>query len=162
MAEEDLANATNLHRGALTSARVIGPLLASLIVSRFDVGVCFVANAAWFAVMLVVLLALVARIERRARPTEPGPGQVRDGLRQVWAVPGLRSTFAMFIGIGTLSFNWTVLLPLLMHRYLGGTDSAYTQLLTTYSIGSVAGTLWRRAIRQRGRNTSRAARSCLA
>ena len=29
-----------------------------------------------------------------------------------------------------------------MHRDLGGTDRAYTELLTTYSIGSVAGTLW--------------------
>lgn len=142
VSEGELANATNLHSGALTSARVIGPLLASLIVSRFDVGVCFVVNAVSFAAMLAVLLALVVRTERRAPTAVRGPGQVRAGLSQVWAVRELRATFALFIGIGTLSFNWTVLLPLLVHRDLGGTDRAYTELLTTYSIGSVAGTLW--------------------
>ena len=43
--------------------------------------------------------------------------------------------------VGTLAFNYQVLLPLLAERELGGTDATYTILTTCFSVGSLVGSL---------------------
>ena len=41
--------------------------------------------------------------------------------------------------VGTLSFNFAVLLPLLAERDLGGSDVTYTVLTSFFGVGSLIG-----------------------
>ena len=55
--------------------------------------------------------------------------------------PGLRIPLAMMAVVGTLSFNFQVLLPLLASFTWHGTAQTYTALAVAMGVGSVAGAL---------------------
>ncbi|HET7721622.1 MAG TPA: MFS transporter, partial [Acidimicrobiales bacterium] len=53
----------------------------------------------------------------------------------------LRVPLLLMAVVGTLSFNFAVLLPLLAERDLGGTDVTYTVLTSLFGVGSLIGSL---------------------
>src|SRR5262249_50682747 len=70
-----------------------------------------------------------------------GKGQVREGVRYVRSVMELRVSFLMLMIIGTLSYNFSVIFPLLVIRTLNGGDAQYTLLYSVFSLGSLVGAL---------------------
>jgi MFS family permease len=69
------------------------------------------------------------------------PGQLRLALRYVRSTPELLIPLAMMAVVGTLSYNFQVLLPLLAHFTWNGTAATYTALAVAMGVGSVAGAL---------------------
>ena len=57
------------------------------------------------------------------------------------SVDDLRIPLLLMAVVGTLSFNYVVLLPLLAERDLGGSDVTYTVLTTLFGVGSLIGSL---------------------
>jgi MFS family permease len=88
-----------------------------------------------------------ARLHRRP-PVDRAEGQVRAGLRYVWANPVLRSTIALVAVVGALGLNYRVALPLLARFTFGGDASAYGALASIMAAGAVVGSL---AAARRGR-----------
>ena len=57
------------------------------------------------------------------------------------SVDDLRIPLLLMAVVGTLSFNYVVLLPLLAERDLGGSDVTYTVLTALMGVGSLVGSL---------------------
>jgi predicted MFS family arabinose efflux permease len=68
-------------------------------------------------------------------------GQIRDSLRYAWTSQRLRVTLLLLFVLSMFSFNWSVLLPLMATRALGGNESSYAFLATFLGCGSFVGTL---------------------
>ena len=68
-------------------------------------------------------------------------GQVREGFRYVRRTPDLWIPLVMLAVIGTFTFNFSVVLPLMIERSLGGTDATYTAVYSVLSVGSLLGAL---------------------
>jgi len=68
-------------------------------------------------------------------------GEVREGLRYVRSMPTLWISFAMLAAIGTLSYNFTVTLPLFVTDGLGSSGTVFTILYSIYSAGAVVSAL---------------------
>jgi MFS family permease len=68
-------------------------------------------------------------------------GQLRSALRYVRRTPALLIPLAMMAVVGTLSFNFQILLPLLASLTWHGTAATYTALAVAMGIGSVTGAL---------------------
>jgi MFS family permease len=136
-----VVNAVSLNSVIVHTARIVGPATAGAVIAIFGVAPCFLVNALTFAAMLVAL--------RRMDPGQlvAGPvakrenGQLRAALRYVLATPALRVPLAMMAVIGTLSFNFQVLLPLLAKFTWHGNASAYAALTAAMGVGSVGGAL---------------------
>jgi MFS family permease len=136
-----LVNAVSLNSVIVHTARIVGPATAGAVIALLGVAPCFLLNALTFVAMLVAL--------RRMEPGElvAGPvaaregGQLRIALRYVLATPALRVPLAMMAVIGTLSFNFQVLLPLLAKFTWHGNASAYAALTAAMGVGSVGGAL---------------------
>ncbi|MGW7446606.1 MFS transporter [Kitasatospora sp. NPDC054795] len=136
-----LRNAVGLNSVVVNTARAVGPAVAGVLIATVGVGVCFLANAASF---LAVLLALrLMRADRLAptRPVERGRGQLTAGLRYVRATTGLWVPLAMMALIGTLAYEFQVVLPLLARTALHGGARTYGFLTSAMGLGSVAGGL---------------------
>jgi len=141
--ERDVANAVSLNATLMTGSRMVGPALAGFLIATVGIGWCFVLNGVSFVAVLVALWRMdpaAMRIGVRAPKGEKG--QLRAGLRYVWATETLRVPLLMLAVVATLAYNFQVLTPLLAVRTLGGGTTGYTVLASVMSAGSVLGSLW--------------------
>ena len=82
-----------------------------------------------------------APLSRATAVLARGRGQIRDGLGYVRRPPDLWVPLVMMAVVGTLTFNFSVVLPLFAERTLHGTDGTYTLLYSVLSVGSLVGAL---------------------
>lgn len=140
--DEHASNALILNSSVFTSARVIGPTIAALLIATAGIGWCFMANALSF---LAVIVALLTMDLGAIRPSEPVPrkkGQLVEGLRYVWATPTLRTILLLTAIIGTLSFNFQVTVSLMTRKVFGGEAGEFGALYALMSVGAVMASLF--------------------
>jgi MFS family permease len=137
-----LPNAVSLNSVLMNSARVIGPAIGGVLILTVGVGTCFMVNAGSY---LAVIIAL-SRMRKSELYQKPGvvraKGQVRDGLRYVWATGDLRSPLISMAIVGVFAFNFTVTLPLLAKFTFHGGAGLYSAFLAAMGAGAVVGGLF--------------------
>ena len=94
--------------------------------------------------MLVALAGMDRAALRAAPAVQRARGELRAALRYVRADARARIPLAMMALVGTLSFNFQVLLPLLASLTWHGTAATYALLTAAMAVGSVCGR-WPRA-----------------
>ncbi|MDP9074457.1 MAG: MFS transporter [Actinomycetota bacterium] len=137
----DLPNAIALNSAMFNLSRIIGPGLGALVIKLADVGPCFAINAVSFAAVLAGLVLMRRSELFPSRPVVRAKGQVRAGLRYVWDEPALRSTILVMAVVGTLAFNFTVVLPVLAKFTFHGDAATYGWLTGLMGAGSILGAL---------------------
>jgi Transmembrane secretion effector len=108
---EDLSSAVSLNDVIMNSARVIGPAAAGALIAAAGTTPCFGVNALSYLAVIAALLVI--------RPLRSGKalhraGGVREGLRYAAGREQLRLTLAMMALVGLCSFNFAVILPVLI------------------------------------------------
>jgi MFS family permease len=136
-----VVNAVSLNSVIVHVARIAGPAGAAVVIALGGVGPAFLINALSFVAMLVALRRMDPSALEPAPVAPRAPGQLRAALRYVWDTPALRTPLAMMAVIGTLSFNFQVLLPLLAKFTWDGDATTYALLTCAMGVGSVAGAL---------------------
>ena len=138
---EDVQNAVSLNTALMTGSRIVGPALAGLLISTVGYGWCFVVDGLSYIAVLAGLW-MMRPAELRSPPQSlRGKAQVRAGLRYVWATPDLRVPLVMMAVVGTFTFNFNVVMPLLVRRTLHGDDDTFTLIFSVLSAGSFVGAL---------------------
>ncbi len=140
--EDQLSNAVGLNSTVFTSARVIGPALAGLLIAGVGIAWCFLINAFSFAAVIVSLAKMDPERLHRSAPVERSKGQLREGLRYVWNTPILRTSLLMMAIIGTIAFNFRILLPVMAEEEFGGGAGTYGALSALMGVGTVLGALF--------------------
>jgi MFS family permease len=136
-----VVNAVSLNSVIVHTARIAGPAAAGVVIAAAGVGPCFLVNAMSFAAMLAALRAMDPDKLHAGPPAARAPGQLRAAVRYVWRTPALRVPLAMMAVVGTLSFNFQVLLPLVARFTWHGTATTYAALTSAMALGSVLGAL---------------------
>ncbi|MCU1452731.1 MAG: arabinose efflux permease family protein [Acidimicrobiales bacterium] len=138
----ELNNAVSLNSAIMTGSRVVGPTAAGILVVTVGFGWAFLIDAfSYLAVLWGLWQMRPAELYSAAR-TPRGKGQVRDGLRYIRSQRRLFVPLVMMAIIGTLAFNFSVTIPLLVTGPLHGGDRTFTVLFSVLSLGSLAGALW--------------------
>ncbi len=138
---ERVVNAVSLNSVVVHASRIVGPALAGILIATVGVEPCFAVNAASFAVMLVALTRMEPAKLRPAPIAESGPGAIRAAVRYVRRTPELMVPLCLMGLLGTLGFNFQVILPLLARFTFDGGASAYAVLVAAMGAGSVVGAL---------------------
>jgi MFS family permease len=136
-----VVNAVSLNSVIVHTSRIAGPMLAGGLIALVGVTPCFGANALSFVAMLVALWRMDPSLLEPAPPADRGAGQARAALREVVARPELLIPLAMMALVGTLAFNFQVILPLLARFTWHGTATTYALLTSAMGVGSVVGAL---------------------
>lgn len=137
----EIQNAVSLNSAVMTSSRIVGPALAGLLVVTVGFAWCFTVDAVSYLAVLTGLWLMRPGELVQPPATERGRGQVRDGLRYVRRTNDLWIPLVMMAVVGTLTFNFNVVIPLFAERTLGGSDVTYTLLYSVLSVGSLLGAL---------------------
>jgi MFS family permease len=138
---ERVVNAVSLNSVIVQAARIVGPAIAGLLIAGFGVVPCFALNALTFLAMILALWGMDPR-RLHTEPVAPRePGAIRAGLRYVRATPELAVPLALMALVGTLGFNFQVILPLLARFSFDGGATTYGVLVSAMAVGSIAGAL---------------------
>ncbi|HTN78051.1 MAG TPA: MFS transporter [Acidimicrobiales bacterium] len=145
---EHLPNAVTLNTVNINMARVIGPALAGITIGLIGIAPCFFVNAASYIAVIVALL-MMNKGELRALPAQPrAKGQLREGFQYVWSTPRLRTPLVMMAVVGTLAYEFQVILPLVAKYTFNGNAATYGIMTGAMGLGAVIGGLFT-ASRQR-------------
>jgi MFS family permease len=136
-----VVNAVSLNSVIVHCARMVGPAIAGVLIATVGVEPCFLINAASFMAMLVALRRMDAAALTRPERARRRPHALRDGLAYVARTPALAVPLAMMVLVGTLGFNFQVILPLLAKFTFDGGAGTYAALVVAMGAGSVVGAL---------------------
>jgi MFS family permease len=136
-----VVNAVSLNSVIVQAARIVGPALAGVMIATVGVVPCFGLNALTFVAMILALWGMDPNRLQAAPVAERRPGAIRDGLRYVRETPELMVPLALMGLVGTLGFNFQVVLPLLAKFSFESGAMTYASLVSAMAIGSIAGAL---------------------
>ncbi len=144
---DDLANAVALNSVVVNTSRVVGPAIGGLFVliapdSLTGLAWCFLANAVSYLFVIAALWTMKVSELQRARRVARKGGQLRAGFAYVWRTPALRVPLLMMAVVGTLSYNFSVVLPLMARVSLHGGPRSISTLMTAMGVGALVGGLW--------------------
>lgn len=149
---EHVANAVSLNSAVFTAARVIGPAAAGFLIAGVGVAWCFFANALSFGAVIIAFFMMEPDHLWSSAPVTRAKGQLRAGFHYSWNNPALRLPLIMTAVIGTFSFNFQVVLPLMAERVFHAGAAEYGTLFAVTGFGSLIGALTA-AHRARGSRT---------
>jgi MFS family permease len=136
-----VVNAVSLNSVVVQAARIVGPALAGILIATVGVVPCFAVNALTFVAMILALWGMDPERLHAAPPANREPGAIRAGLRYVLRTPELLVPLALMALVGTLGFNFQVVLPLLAKFSFDAGAMTYATLVSAMAVGSIAGAL---------------------
>jgi MFS family permease len=143
----DLFNAVGLNSVIVNVSRIAGPALAGLLMATVGISWTFLLNAASFAAVIAALAAMRPQDLHRRAPVPREKGQIRAGLRYATSSWELWVPLLMMAVVGTLAYNFSVILPLMSDLFHGG-KTMFTVLGVAQGVGALVGGLaaaaWRR------------------
>lgn len=139
---ERLTNAVSLNSMEMNMARVIGPTIAGVVIAIAGIGWCFLIDSLSF-VMVIGMLAVMRPEELHPAPVlKKAKGQLSEGFKYVLNTPKIRNVLIMMAIIGTFTYEFSVVMPLLAEFTFGTGDSGYAALTAAMGIGAVIGGLY--------------------
>ncbi|HEX9530553.1 MAG TPA: MFS transporter [Acidimicrobiales bacterium] len=138
---QDVGNAVGLNSAGFNAGRIVGPALAGLVIVTVGTGWCFAVNAASFVAAIGGLMAMRPGELWRGAPVARAKGQVREGFRYVRRTPELRSNVILLTIVGTLAYNFQVVIPILAKVTFHGSAGTYSAMTVAMGSGSLVGAL---------------------
>jgi MFS family permease len=136
---DQVTAAVSLNSAVVSTARLIGPAMAGGLIAGVGIAPCFAVSCAALLVAVGALLAVDPVSLQRAALSGRYPGQLREGLSQVRSNPALRVPLTAMAVVGTLAFNFQVVLPLMARYAFHGGAGTYGALAAAMGAGAVVG-----------------------
>jgi len=138
---DELPNAVGLNSVVMNSSRAVGPAISGIVIATVGLAPCFFVNAASFLAVMVALWMMNGSALQRVETVPRAKGQLREGFRYVWSERTLRTPLVMMAVIGTLAFNFQVVIPLISTRTFGLGAGGFGGLTAAMGAGAVLGGL---------------------
>ncbi len=140
--KDNLRNAVSLNSSMFNLARVIGPAVAGALIATVGLAICFLINAFSY-IPVIIALSMMRTGELHTSELVPkAKGQITEGFRYIQSNPLLKNTLIMMAIVGTLTYEFSVSLPLLSQFTFQGDASSYAALTSAMGLGSLIGGLF--------------------
>lgn len=140
VSREDLANAIALNSIQFNLARVLGPMLGGIALSKLGASWCFTLNGVSFIAVIFSLLAISPHFVPQ-RTEESVIESMQEGIRFIRRREGMSTLVALAFLLTLLSFPLITFLPVMARDVLHGNSNTFTLLLCLSGAGSVTGAL---------------------
>jgi MFS family permease len=151
---QDLPNAVALNSIQFNLSRILGPLVASLVLAAAGITVCFVLNGLSFFIVIAALLLL--RIDRALPDVRRSIAEeMRTGLSYVKERPALLELTVLGFLTTFLALPLQTLLPVMAREVFHQGVDGYSHLMICSGIGAVLGAMvvaWRGRAPHMGRH----------
>jgi MFS family permease len=140
--KENMTNAITLNSWEINLARVIGPSIAGILVATVGLAICFILNAFSYIAVVVVLFMIHTKHLHPSPAIAKEKGLIREGFAYIASNPLLRNTLIMLAIVGTLTYEFPVILPLVAQFTFHNLATGYAALTAAMGIGAVIGGLF--------------------
>lgn len=139
--DADLPNAVALNATLFTSAQIVGPAIAGLMIAAIGTGWAFVIDGASFGAVLAALGLLRVRELRHAARAPRAKGGFVEGLRYVRGRPDLMTILLMLFLIGTFGMNFPMFTSTMAVMVFHVDARGFGLLSSILAFGALAGAL---------------------
>lgn len=138
---DDITSAVGIGSTTNNVARIIGPGAAGVLIAAFGLAVPFFVNGVSFLAVTIALLLMRQSEFVPKVPVKREKGQIREGIKVVWADSRLRTPMLMTVVIGMLAYENQISLPLFAKYTFDKEATGYGILSSVMGVGSVVGGL---------------------
>ena len=137
-----LASAVALNSSIFNASRVIGPVLAGLMITWIGTGGAYLANGVSFIAVIAALLAIKLRDDRPKAQTKEHPiRSIRDGIVYTWRHPLIRAIVIFVAVVSIFGWSFMSMLPVVAKRTFGIGADGMGYLYSAFGFGSLCGTV---------------------
>ncbi len=151
---QDLPNAIAINSMMFNAARLVGPMVAGIIIATSNEGVCFLVDGVSYLAVIASLLAMrVAETPARTEHTLLWR-ELREGFGYAMGFDPIRRLLALVATASLLGMPYLVLLPVIARDVLHGGAHVYGFLASASGLGALCAALYlasRRSVRGLGR-----------
>lgn len=137
---DDLPNAIALNSIQFNLARIIGPVLGGLALTKLGATWCFGLNGASFIAVIISLVSIRLHFIPQ-RTSESMKQSMKQGISFIRQKPAMVSLIALAFSMTVLAIPMIVFLPVFARNVFHGGPDTYTMLLSVSGVGSVFGAL---------------------
>ena len=151
---DDLPNAIALNSSMFNLARLIGPAIAGLAIAVVGEGWVILLNGISYVAVLASLLLMRAGPPAARAPRGRVLGHMAEGFRYAFGFPPIRMVLTHVAVVSLFAVPFTVLLPVVAGKTLGGGPETLGFLMSAIGLGALIGALYlasRSSVRGLGR-----------
>ena len=148
--KEDLSNAIAMNSLLFNGARLIGPMIAGILVATVGEGICFLLNGLSYIAVIIALFMI--RVKKREKPVTQRRfmDDFIDGARYSFGFIPIRYILINMSIIGFFGLPYITLMPIFARDILQGGPKTYGFLMASVGIGAlISGSIFamRRSLR---------------
>lgn len=150
---EDLTSAIALNSSMVNGARLLGPVIAGLIIAASGEGFCFLINGLSYIAVIAGLLMMRVPLHRRAASKPAVFQHLKEGFVYAFGFPPIRSLLLLLALVSLTGASYAQLLPVFAQQILHGGARTQGLLASAAGLGALAGAMllaMRRSVRGLG------------
>ena len=147
---EDLAGAIALNSSMVNGARMLGPMIAGVIIAASGEGICFLLNGLSYIPGIATLLMMTVSPHRRAAPGKAIFHHLKEGFVYAFGFPPIRALLLLVALVSLTGASFTQLLPVFAQQILHGGARTQGLLASAVGLGAMSAAVFlamRRSIR---------------
>ncbi len=133
-----LSNAIALNSSIVNAGRLVGPAIAGLVIAWVGEGYCFLIDGVSYIAVLYSLLAMKNLLPGLRNPPRHIGHELVEGWRYIVASPAIRWILLMLGLVSLIGMPFTVLMPIIADKVLGGGAHTLGFLTAATGLGALA------------------------
>ena len=139
--KEDLSNAVATTSLVANCGRLIGPVVAGVLISRYSEATCFMINSFTYIAVLVTFALIRVKPQQSAAAHPPMWRGLGQGFVYVWRSLPIRLLLLLLAAVALTAAPYNTLMPAIVHEIFAGDAQTLGFLVGAAGMGAVGGTL---------------------
>lgn len=140
--KEDLPNAIALNSFLFNGARLVGPTIAGILIAALGEGMCFFLNGISYVAVIIALLAMRIKINKKENQGSRVLQELKEGLRYAFGSGPIKAILLLSATISIVGMPYSVLVPVVARDVLNGGADTFGFLITGSGMGAVTGAIY--------------------
>lgn len=140
---KDIGNAISLNSSIFNLARLIGPAIAGVLISRFNEGVCFLINSLSYIAVIWALFSMKINTKSTEKTTEKNIiSELKEGIKYSYNSNPIRNILLQVTIVCLIGMLYPVLMPIFAKEILHGDAQTLGILMSASGAGALFGALY--------------------
>jgi MFS family permease len=121
--------------------RLVGPVLAGLLIAWFSEATCFLINALSYIAVLLSFAFIRVKPQQSTESHLPALHGIMEGMVYAWRTVPIRFLLALLVIVAFTAAPYSTLMPAIVHEAFAGNAETLGFLVGAAGMGAICGTL---------------------